>query len=217
MAYKVVADSASNNQGGANCIDLNELKRAENIEWLDFSNFTEKPARGIHQAGCGYFTDMDTVFTYENMVEQRILQEEARSGQTLDKEHALVGTVDPEVTKVTQKTMEIYGQKVKFNYHEEYAGYDYYGPSEAEIAAVETIIADEIALDLAFEGTRYYDLMRIARHRNNAGQDGSAWMAWLISRRALGLAPYEQPNTTGSLFNYLSDPNNWYLPAPKNR
>lgn len=216
MAYKVVADSASNKQGGANCIDLNELKRAENIEWLDFSNFTEKPARGIHQAGCGYFTDMDTVFTYENMVEQRILQEEARSGQTLDKEHALVGTVDPEVTKVTQKTMEIYGQKVKFNYHEEYAGYDYYGPSEAEIAAVETIIADEMALDLAFEGTRYYDLMRIARHRNNAGQDGSAWMAWLISRRALGLAPYEQPNTTGSLFNYLSDPNNWYLPAPKN-
>ena len=127
-----------------------------------------------------------------------------------------MGTVDPEVTKVTQKTMEIYGQKVKFNYHEEYAGYDYYGPSEAEIAAVETIIADEMALDLAFEGTRYYDLMRIARHRNNAGQDGSAWMAWLISRRALGFAPYEQPNTTGSLFNYLSDPNNWYLPAPKN-
>lgn len=217
MAYKVVADSASNNQGGANCIDLNELKRAENIEWLDFSNFTSKPARGIHRAGCGYFTDMDTVFTYENMVEQRILQEYNRSGQSLDKEHALVGTVDPEVTKVTQKTMEIYGQKVKFNYHEEYAGYDYYGPSEAEIAAVETIIADEMALDLAFEGTRYYDLMRIARHRNNAGQDGSAWMAWLISRRALGLAPYEQPNTTGSLFNYLSDPNNWYLPAPKNR
>ena len=29
-------------------------------------------------------------------------------------------------------------------------------------------------------------------------------------------AAFWQPNTTGSLFNYLSDPNNWYLPAPKN-
>lgn len=217
MHYRVVADSASNNQGGANCIDLNELKRAENVEWLDFKNFTSKPAYGIHRAGCGYFTDMDTVYTYENMVAQRIMQEEARSGQTISDERMLIETVEAETSEVTKKTMELYGQKIKYDYQEMFEGYSYYGPSEAEIAAVETLIADEMALDLAFEGNRYYDLMRIATHRNNAGLDGTTWLAWLISRRDSNLAPYEEPEKkNATLFDFLSDKNNWYLPAPKN-
>lgn len=216
ITNKVVADSASYNFGGANCIDLNELKRAEGIAWLDFDNFSEKPVVGIHQAGCGYSTDMDSLYSYENMVAQRIEQEYARSGQEIPDDRALIGSVEPVKGTPVTKNGEINGAKYTYTQQEDFEGYDYYGPSEAEIAAVETLIADEMALDLAFEGTRYYDLMRIARHRNNAGLDGSSWMAWLISRRDLDLAPYAEPQVTGSLYDFLSNPENWYLPAPKN-
>ena len=88
-----------------------------------------------------------------------------------------------------------------------------------QINAVATLIADEMALETAYEGWRYYDLMRIARHKNadnwGAGVSGTQWMAWLISRRSLDLKPYE--NTTqydATLFGKLSDPNNWFLQSP---
>jgi len=57
------------------------------------------------------------------------------------------------------------------------------------INAVEDLICDELALETAFEGNRYYDLMRLARHKNGQGssqytgspagygsQFGYAWM-----------------------------------------
>ncbi len=216
LTYKVVADSASNNYGGANCIDLNELKRAEGVAWLDFTDFTAKPNMGIHTAGCGYSTDMDSLYSYEKMVLQRIEDEYSRSNQAISDEKAKAGEVEGTETEPVRKTVEVNGAKYYYYLVEKTEPYEYYGPSEAEIAAVETIIADEMALDLAFEGTRYYDLMRIARHRNNAGLDGSTWLAWLISRRGLNLAPYEEVGTTGSLFSKLQNPANWYLPAPKN-
>lgn len=217
ITYDVVADSAAYLNGGANCIDLNELYRAQAYEWLNFEKFENKTNIGIHQAGCGKFTNWDTEFTYENMVTRRIQQERERSGQVLSSDHAVVANVDavPGTTKNINRDLN--GLKDYYEYTENTNGFTAYGPSEDEIAAVETLIADEMALELAFEGSRYYDLMRIARHRNNAGQDGSAWMAWLISRRDLGLAPYEQPTTTGRLYDYLCNPENWYLPAPKNR
>ena len=217
ITYDVVADSAAYIYGGANCIDLNELYRASKYEWLDFENYTTKPNVGIHQAGCGRFTDWDTEFTYENQVARRILQERERSGQTLSSEHPFFENVAavPGTTKNTNRDLN--GLKDYYEFTENVNGYSVYGAAEDEIAAVETFIADEMALELAFEGTRYYDLMRIARHRNAAGEDGTAWMAWTISRRGLGLAPYEQPATVGPLFSYLSDVNNWFLPAPLNK
>lgn len=215
MTYDVVADSAANGNTGANCIDLNELYRAKDVEWL---NFTEQDITrvGIHSAGCGRFTNMDKEFSYENQVLKRIANEKARSGQSLDATHSLVSTVAAEAGKPKNINRDLNGLKDYYEFTENVNGFNVYGASEDEIAAVETLIADEMALELAYEGCRYYDLMRIARHRNAAGQDGTAWLAWTISRRDLGLAPYEQPSKVGSLFGFLSDINNWFLPAPRN-
>lgn len=215
MTYDVVADSAAFNNGGANCIDLNELYRAKDVEWLNFENFENKKNVGIHQAGCGKFTNWDTEFTYENAVGQRILQERERSGRTLSDDHALVTNVDAVPGKTKNVNRDLNGLKDYYDYTENVNGFPVYGPSEDEIAAVETLIADEMALELAFEGTRYYDLMRIARHRINAGEDGAQWMAWLIGRRGLSLAPYEEPANKGTLSVDLTNTENWYLPAPK--
>lgn len=215
ITYDIVADSAAFNNGGANCIDLSELYRAKDVEWLNFENFDTKKNIGIHQAGCGKFTNWDTEFTYENAVARRIADEKARSGQTLSADHNLITSIAAENGQPKTMNGDINGLKYKYQYTENFNGYSIYDASEDEIAAVETLIADEMALELAFEGTRYYDLMRIARHRNAAGQDGSAWMAWLIGRRGLGLAPYEQPQNKGNLPVDLTNPANWYLPAPR--
>lgn len=218
---------------GANYIGLSSLARAQDKSFLDFSRFTSD-VPGLREAGSAAyfinsfgsgssepyhgFTDKDSVWNYSAAVAQRMADEAIRKGGTADAD-ALKKLLDAQLTPiyVARETVE-QGKK----------GDDTYDvvkrvnlvrpviPSDEEINAVETIIADELALETAFEGFRYYDLMRLARHRNAATSDGTAWMAWLISRRDLDLAPYAQPERTGSLFPFLNNMDNWYLPAPKN-
>ena len=70
------------------------------------------------------------------------------------------------------------------------------------INAVEDILCDEYALEFAFEGNRFYDLARLARHKNEAGlysaNFGSLWFA----RKLEGNKPVKD----------LTDPHNWYIP-----
>ena len=70
------------------------------------------------------------------------------------------------------------------------------------INAVEDLICDEMALELAFEGNRFGDLTRIARHKNHAGlyasDFGSQWLARKLA--------YKHPTVS------LLDEKNWYLP-----
>jgi len=73
---------------------------------------------------------------------------------------------------------------------------------EDSINAMEDILCDEYALEFAFEGTRYYDLMRLARHKNAAGlYDANFGSRWLARKLA-----YKNPVVN------LEDKNNWYLP-----
>ena len=66
------------------------------------------------------------------------------------------------------------------------------------IMAVEELLCDEEAMEFAFEGTRWYDLMRFARHKNRAGLSGNAWLADKVKAN--------EP------LKAITDENNWYLP-----
>lgn len=72
------------------------------------------------------------------------------------------------------------------------------------INAMEDIICDEMALELAFEGSRFGDLTRMARHKNQSGlygaDFGTRWMAKKLAYKAAGLE------------ERLKDEQNWYLP-----
>ena len=71
------------------------------------------------------------------------------------------------------------------------------------INAVEDIICDEMALELAFEGCRFGDLTRIARHKNAASTYGANFGSqWLAAKLA-----YKNPQVS------LLDERNWYLPT----
>jgi hypothetical protein len=73
------------------------------------------------------------------------------------------------------------------------------------INAVEDLICDEYALELAYEGNRYGDLCRLARHKNEAGlyggNYGSIWLQRKLAYKGLKVS--------------LLEPKNWYLPFSK--
>ena len=70
-----------------------------------------------------------------------------------------------------------------------------------QIPRVEDMIITEMALEGAFEGTRYFDLMRVALRRNDP-----AYLANPIS--------YREGTVNEALRTLLMDKSNWYLPLP---
>ena len=68
-----------------------------------------------------------------------------------------------------------------------------------QIPLVEDLIINEMALEGAFEGYRFYDLMRVALRRGNP-----AYLADPVSRR--------DGTVNGELHARLLDTKNWYLP-----
>ena len=70
------------------------------------------------------------------------------------------------------------------------------------INAIEDMICDEYALETSFEGNRFSDLCRMARHKNESGlYGGNFGSIWLARKLA-----YKNPTKD------LTNPTNWYLP-----
>lgn len=67
---------------------------------------------------------------------------------------------------------------------------------------VENLICDEDALETAFEGNRFFDLLRMAKRRD----DPFSWLADKIANRK-GTNNYDV-----TLYDLVKKPENWYLP-----
>lgn len=79
------------------------------------------------------------------------------------------------------------------------------GETKADtINAVEDLICDEYAMELPFTGSRYSDLMRMARHKNAAGLYGSNFGSIWLDRKIRKNNP--------NLAKDLTNEQNWYLP-----
>ena len=86
------------------------------------------------------------------------------------------------------------------------------------INAVENIIVDELALETAFEGNRFTDLVRIAEHKNASGYDGTEWLAKKIANRGTKAGTRTSSAVDGydaTLYNKLKNQNLWYFSMPK--
>ena len=78
-----------------------------------------------------------------------------------------------------------------------------YDPANEDlvIKAIEDLICDEMALETSVEGNRFFDLMRMARHRGD-----NDFLASRVARRSGTLDP--------ALRSKLLTEQNWYLPLP---
>ncbi len=89
---------------------------------------------------------------------------------------------------------------------------------EAIINAVENIIVDELALETSFEGNRFPDLVRVAGHKNAAGQDGTKWLANKVASRNMRTDKNDHTVIVGSrdeaIYSKLLDTKNWYFTKP---
>jgi len=74
-------------------------------------------------------------------------------------------------------------------------------PDSKNITDVEDVILNERALELAFEGHRWFDLVRVARHRNDP--------AFLANKVA---GKFDDPEKREEMRAKLMDMNNWYIP-----
>ena len=212
---RIVAD-------GTGYIGIDEMRRAlDHPDFLDFTDDAKWNSQGIHAFGTGEHNDLDTLYTYDRIVGERMAQEALRAGAPAEAAQRLRYSLFEESNTPTTGEGEGQPTEPDRSDYTELPADDPQVPTDLaqQINAVETLIADEMALETAYEGWRYYDLMRIARHKNadnwGAGVSGTQWMAWLISRRSLDLKPYENPTQyDATLFGKLSDPNNWFLQSP---
>lgn len=192
---------------------LPDFENKDNNEWL--SN------RGIHEQGCGASSVLDTIFSYKNVVAKRIEEEAKRT-------NSLTASVKRKIRNLRRYDVTV-GDDTNTGTGDVEEDGEQKEPAPAEVnplevQAVETLIADECALETAYEGSRMFDLIRFARHMNNDASGvpgftptyGTTWLAWKIARRNENLKPYEDPTIyDGSLYTLLLDPSNWYIVSPK--
>ncbi len=90
------------------------------------------------------------------------------------------------------------------NYGKTLTKEDIYDASNLAIVqdCIEDLIVDEEAMELAFEGTRFFDLLRVAHRRGDA-----SYLAERVSKR--------NGEKDAMLYSKLLNTNNWYFPLPK--
>ncbi len=195
-------------------ISKQEMDRAKGKMWLDFNKIqfsgstnslplayvtslqTDKIAsigtygvltdneyisRGIHQKGCGLlkYDEKGSVYNFVDQINIKLFEKrypnKAKAGEEWNAdEHGYMMT-----------KQEIYE--------------DINNPEIIE--AIEDLILDEAGLELAFEGNRFFDLMRVANRRSNPAQ----YMAIKIKARGKDAETWADRLTV----------KDWYLPLPQ--
>ena len=203
--------------GGMYYLTVDEMERAEKYDfirkfwteetWNNTAAETSTRA-GIHSRGCGNSGGyQDTIFTYARMVAKKVAEDRARRNswtyeQQKEVEDSLHIGNDILLAEDQAKNTSVGAV---------------FGPSQDEIInAVENLIIDEFALETAFEGHRFTDLLRFAAHKNDAGLDGTDWFAWKMARRNSSVTS-DANDYDASLYEKMKNRQYWFFQLPKKK
>lgn len=158
----------------------------------NISNFTLNT--GVHSFGSGYTRGAFSPYQLDSEMDRKVAELNAKYGEDFIKPiYTTVEVFDEEGNPVLDEEGNPVTEVVKS------------WQKQDLINVVEDLICDEYALELAFEGNRFGDLCRIARHKNDAGTYGSDYGSrWLADKLA-----YKHPAVD------LTNPQNWYMPFSK--
>ena len=211
VVWKVASEDAVSNQPNANCdaacyyISRQELQRAATAPYLDF----QRPyLRGQSQAQRIYYKEQGTLLN--NKVNSGSLPSSTSVDYTYtigvhQRGCGFIRYDDPAEYRSSYNYVLQVQNKIKEATGKELTEAEIYsGQYDADVQnAVEDLIIDEAGLELAFEGSRFSDLCRVAWRRGDAN-----YLAERVSKRHTG-------EVDESLRSKLSDMNKWFLPVPQ--
>ena len=210
------ANSFSNEpvSGGANaaCYYLDRREVADAVNHPEFMDFNQPYLQGFSTAirlpfkeqGKLLVTDTKTVVYPTNSVigiQYTIGVHQRGCG--------LIYWDDPERYRSSYNYTDQVAKKIKETKHKDVTAEDIYsGTIDDDVKdAVEDLIIDEMALELAFEGTRFSDLCRASMHRGPS---------YLAERVAMRDGRTKEEAKESPIYSHLvSDMNHWWLPIPE--
>lgn len=186
-------------------LDMTDQARIDKFNaTFDFTNTVFNGTYGIHAKGCGLrkYLSTSSTFVYYDLIAERS-----------------TGMCTTGITGYNDTVYYDYNRLVNAQLKARNLGVTVKTASQQDIIdAVENIIVDELALETAFEGNRFTDLVRVAEHKNASGVNGTEWLANKIAKRGSMKAVPGKVNAVdnfnGDIYGRLQNRSNWYLPLP---
>ena len=210
--YTVASENSFENQPKEDCVkacyylDRREVAKAGNTPFL---NFQQPNLNGLSTQQVVYVKEQGKLFDLSSSTQREPSDANASRTFTIGVHQRGCGFVlynDPaEYGRSSYNYVGMVAKKIKEVHGKELTAEDIYsGKYDAWVQdAVEDLIIDECALELAFEGSRFSDLCRVAmrRHDNN-------YLAERIAKRHTG-------KIDESVRSRLMNQKNWFLPIPE--
>jgi hypothetical protein len=192
-------------------ISRSELERAANTPYLNFKNHPN--LRGQSQS-IMFFGKEQSNLLNDNFRRVRFPSSGSTSSNilyTIGVHQRGCGFIIPEEIYYgvsAYNYVDMVGKKLQengFSIDEEELGSFIYDDANRDVVedAVEDLIIDEMALELAFEGTRFSDLYRVAKRRSNPD-----YLAKHVAKRHTG-------EIDPKLRSRLGNMSSWFLPLPE--
>ena len=223
--FSILSEESFENVPHDNCgkvcyyIGRKEVERARKPEYSKFLDFKQPYLRGHNTRQLIFVKEQGKLLNTSYNTVRYTIDDDLNKRYTIGVHQRGCGFINCEfdsdkAIRSSYNYVDMVGKKLK-DYGVNLTGDDLesYVYDESNMAlvqnAVEDLIVDEMGLELAFEGTRFSDLCRVALHRRGEGAANyTDYLAKRVAKRHTG----EVDEALRSRLNVMD---NWWLPIPE--